>query len=173
MIEHGAQEGRELGIASACTANRVDGRLRVGMSAACIGELGAITGFVLVQECAGFVNRVVVGDAVESAVETFFGEERFLLLGKVLGREVGGQLVKTGNEEYLRCASARFEPTSLVRQLGTLGRVLLEIARVFHDVRFLLAFHDNPAAFVAVLFLTVDDVVGLAQCPVNLVKRVR
>ena len=86
---------------------------------------------------------------------------------------VGRGFVKTCDKENLRGASARFEPAVLVGEFGSLGRVLLEVARVFHDVRFLHAFHNNSTAFVAVLLLTVDDVVGLAQCPVNLVKRVR
>jgi len=165
VVEDGTQESGELGVASACAGDRVDGRLRVGMCAACVGELGVIASAEVGKECAGFVECVVVGDAAELAVELLIGEE--------LGLLVGRGFVKTCDKKNLRGASARFEPPCLVRQLCALGRVLLEVARVLHDIRFLLAFHDNSTAFVAVLLLTVDDVVRLAQCPVNLVKGVR
>ena len=81
LVEHGAEEGGELEIAATCAGNGVDWGLRVGMRAACVGKLGAIAGFVVVEECAGFFRGVVVRDAAELAMETFFGKERFLLGG--------------------------------------------------------------------------------------------
>ena len=164
MVKDGTEERGKLGIAFACAGDGVDGRLRVGVRAARVGELGVIASAVVGKECAGFVERVVVWNAAELTVELLVGEE--------LGLLVGRGFVKSCDKKNLRGASASFEPTGLVRQLGTLGRVLLEVARVFHDVRFLLAFHDDSAALVAVLFLTVDDFVLFAQCPVNLVERV-
>ena len=69
MVKDSTQESGELGIAFACAGDRVDGRLRVGMCAACVGELGVVASAVVGKECAGFVECVVVRDAAELAVE--------------------------------------------------------------------------------------------------------
>ena len=109
MVEDGTQESGELGIAFACAGDRVDGRLRVGMCAARVGELGVIASAVVGKESAGFVECVVVGNAAEPATELLVGEE--------LGLLVSRGFVKAGDKENLRGASARFEPPCLVRQL--------------------------------------------------------
>ena len=90
MVEHGTKEGGELGIAAAGAGDGIDGRLRVGMRAARVGELGVIAGTIFREECAGFVKGVVVGNAAGLAMETFLGKECFLLRGEVFGREVSG-----------------------------------------------------------------------------------
>ena len=83
---------------------------------------------------------------------------------------VGREEVKAGDEEDLRGTSAGFRPTVEVGEFGSLRRVLLVIARVLDGIGFLYAFVDDSTALVAVLFLTVDDLI-LADRAVNLGER--
>ena len=70
VIEDGASEGGEQGIAASYAGNGVDGGLRVGMCAARVRELGAKAGAVVGKKCASFVRGVIVGDMIELAMET-------------------------------------------------------------------------------------------------------
>ena len=51
MVDDSAEKGRELGVAFAGTGERVDGCLRVGVLAACVGYLGVITCAEVVLTC--------------------------------------------------------------------------------------------------------------------------
>lgn len=161
MVEYGAEEGGELGIAATCAGDGVDGCLWVGMLTARVGELGLVAGAVLGKECAGFVKGVEIGDVVELAAELLLFEELRLF--------VGWGFVKACDEENLRGTAAGFAPTVEIGELGTLERCLLVVARVLDGVGLLYALMDDSTAFVAVLLLAVDDFV-LADGAVNLGK---
>ena len=62
VVDDGAEEGGELGIAFAGAFERVKGCIGIGVCSARVGELGVEAVFVLGEESAGFVKGVVVGD---------------------------------------------------------------------------------------------------------------
>ena len=162
VVDDGTEEGGELGITFAGAFERVKGSVCIGVRASGVGELGAETVFVFGKECAGFVDGVVVGDVAELAAAVFGGYGLLPLVGR--------EEVKAGDEEDLRGTSAGFRPTVEVGEFGSLRRVLLVIARVLDGIGFLNAFTDDSTALVAVLLLTVDDLV-LADGTVDLGER--
>ena len=126
MVDDSAEEGGELGIAFASAGDGVNGSLRVGMLATGVGKLGLVAGMVVSEEGAGFVEGVVVGDAVELAAELLLFEELRLFVGR--------GFVKAGDKENLRGATAGFAPTVEIGEFGTLERCFLVVARVLDGI---------------------------------------
>lgn len=151
MVEHGAEEGGELGVALAGTGKRVDGSIRVGVRAAGVGKLCLKPAAVVGKEGLCLDKGVIVGNGIDLPVEA-------LPVGQAIG---------LSGLEDLRGAMAGFTPAVMMSELIAGGRVALEIAGMADRVCFLTALMDNAAVGVAVGLTAVDNAVA-GESSVNL-----
>ena len=151
MVEHGADEGWELGVLFAFASLWINGRLGVWVFATSIGNLSLITTAEILEQCAGFFQSVVVGDLTNTTFEE-------LLLG---------WSVRLGCLQDLGSTAACLLPSSLIGEFGSLGRGFLPITRVLDSIGFLLAFVNNTTVNT-VFLLTIDNVAALAERTMNL-----
>lgn len=140
-VDECTDERWELGVTLAGAGCGVDGCLRVGKLAACVGKLGTEAGTIVVIESESFFLRVVVGDVIELAMET-------LLVG---------QAVQLCGLEDLRSTMAGFTPAVMVGKFVARCRSLVPIARMADGISFLPSFEDDATRLVAVFLLSVDD----------------
>ena len=83
LVDEGTDEGGELEVSFGVACLRVDGGLRVGVSASDIGELLRVAGFEIVVELQSFFGCVVVWDVARQFDDAlnfgmglaFFGRE--------------------------------------------------------------------------------------------------
>ena len=151
MVEHGADEGRELGVLFAFASLWINGCLGVWVFATGVGQLGVITTAEILEQCAGFFQSVVVGDLTNTAFEE-------LLLGWSVG---------LGCLQNLGSTAACLAPKVVIGKFGTCFRGLFEITRILDSIRFLFAF-VNDTTIDSEFFLTVDNVATLAESAVDL-----
>ena len=71
LVEHGTDEGGELGVALGFAGVTVDRGLRVRVSASDVGELLRVASFEVVVELQGFFGCVVVWDAARQFDDAF------------------------------------------------------------------------------------------------------
>ena len=155
MVEHGADEGWELGVLFAFASLWINGRLGVWVFAMGVGQLSLITTAEILEQCTGFFQSVVVGDLIVTAFEE-------LLLGWSVG---------LGCLQDLGCAAACLAPKVVIGKFCTCFRALFEITRILDSIRFLFAF-VNDTTIDSEFFLTVDNVATLAESAVDLGNRV-
>ena len=146
MVEHGADEGWELGILFAFASLWINGCLGVWVFATSIGNLSLIATAEVLKQSAGFFQSVVVGDLTNTAFEE-------LLLGWSVG---------LGCLQDLGSTAACLAPKVVIGKFGTCFRALFEITRVLDSIGFLLAF-VNDTTIDSEFFLTVDNVATLAE----------
>ena len=151
MVEHGADEGWELGVLFAFASLWINGRLGVWVFATGVGQLGFITTAEILEQSAGFFQGIIVRDFIVTAFEE-------LLLGWSVG---------LGCLQDLCSTAACLLPSRLIGEFGSLGRGFLPITRVLDSIGFLLAF-VNDTTVDTVFLLTIDNVAALAERAVDL-----
>ena len=150
MVEHGTDEGWELGILFAFASLWINGCLGVWVFATGVGQLSLIATAEILEQCAGFFQNVVVGDFTNTAFEE-------LLFGWSVG---------LGGLQDLGSTAACLLPSSLIGEFGSLSRGFLPVTRVLDSIGFLLAFM-NDATVDAVFLLAINNVAALAERAIN------
>lgn len=72
-MDYGTEEGGELGVSFACAFQGVNGRGGIRVRATGVGQLGTEACFVVCEQCACLLFRVVVGDLRKTAKPVFGG----------------------------------------------------------------------------------------------------
>ena len=151
LIDHRTDEVVQAEITLRFLGVLVYRRLWVGTSATCARQLRTVTLAVVGKQGLGFLFREVLGTRRKN--------------------RHGRRLLGFVGIENLLGHETRLPEEIDMRQLRSLRRVLLVIARIADGIGFLYAFMDNTTVIGTVLLHSVDDAFAF-KCAVNLTDRV-